>query len=73
MLISGQPQKRGFHSKSCELIYQGRLKGLRPFTITLPLSFEGIGITWRVKERRSLSYITNSPSPLKERGIKGVR
>jgi len=27
----------------------------------------------RVKERRSLSYITNSPSPFKERGIKGVR
>jgi len=27
----------------------------------------------RVKERLRLSYITNSPSPLKERGIKGVR
>jgi hypothetical protein len=27
----------------------------------------------RVKERRSLSYTTPSPSPLKERGIKRVR
>jgi len=26
----------------------------------------------RVKERRSLSYLTDSPSPLKERGMKGV-
>jgi len=27
----------------------------------------------RVKERLSRSYITSSPSPSKERGIKGVR
>jgi hypothetical protein len=40
---------------------------------TISLSFEGADTTRRVKGRRSLPYITNSPSPLKERGIKGVR
>jgi len=37
---------------------------------TISLSFEGADTTRRVKGRRSLPYITNSPSPLKERRIK---
>jgi hypothetical protein len=45
------------------------MKGRSPFKETIsPFKKQR-----RVKERRSLSYITNSPSPFKERGIQGVR
>ena len=37
---------------------------------TISLSFEGADTTRRVQGRLRLPYITNSPSPLKERGIK---
>jgi hypothetical protein len=37
------------------------------------LPFGKVGFYRRVQERRSLSYENNSPFPLKERGIKGVR
>jgi len=51
------------------MAYKGSLRGANaPLFYSFPLP-----LGRRVKERRSLSYILVSPSPLKERGIKGVR
>jgi len=48
-------------------------RGEAPSKIIIPLSFEGEDTIRRVKERRSLSYITNSPSPYQGEGDKGDR
>jgi hypothetical protein len=58
---------RGFFALACKL---GRHQGGADYSFWLA---EREAVIEGVKEGRSPSYITTSPSPSKERGIKGVR